>query len=191
VLALPSPIGGVQTGCATDGHTIFTNGIDAVRVTTQTQRFSPGQIPTGGRVTATSADLSTELWRHERPKVSVTAGTAEKPIHYKRGDVCGSGIALGNGVAYFTASGSEKLVALDMASGAVLREIDVGPVFSGPSLSRGHVYVGCGNTVWASNPHDRHLPAGATRPAVSTAPQVGGLFPLQIVGSLRCFGLAE
>ena len=32
VLALPSPIGGLQTGCATDGTTIFTNGIDAVRL---------------------------------------------------------------------------------------------------------------------------------------------------------------
>ena len=28
MLALPSPIGGLQTGCATDGTSIFTNGID-------------------------------------------------------------------------------------------------------------------------------------------------------------------
>ncbi len=32
MLALPSPIGGLQTGCATDVATIFTNGIDALRL---------------------------------------------------------------------------------------------------------------------------------------------------------------
>ena len=32
MLALPSCIGGLQTGCATDGKTIFTNGIDAVQL---------------------------------------------------------------------------------------------------------------------------------------------------------------
>ena len=35
MLALPSPIGGLQTGCATDGRTIFTNGIDALRLASQ------------------------------------------------------------------------------------------------------------------------------------------------------------
>ena len=30
MLALPSSIGGLQTGCATDGQTMFTNGIDAL-----------------------------------------------------------------------------------------------------------------------------------------------------------------
>ena len=45
VLALPSPIGGLQTGCATDGQTIFTNGIDAVRLTTQASRRARGNCP--------------------------------------------------------------------------------------------------------------------------------------------------
>ncbi len=40
MLALPSCIGGLQTGCATDGKTIFTNGIDAIRLGSQEQ---PGQ----------------------------------------------------------------------------------------------------------------------------------------------------
>jgi len=185
VLALPSPIGGLQTGCATDGRTIFTNGIDAVRVTTQADRLSPEQVPTGGRVTATSVDLATERWRHERPKVPATAGSPENPVHYERGDIVGSGIALGNGVAYFTAAGSEKLVALDAATGAVLREIEIGPVFCGPSLSRGRVYVGGGNTVFTGG--ERRIPAAA-RPALSVEKQSGGLFPLQIIGSVRCFG---
>ena len=35
MLALPSTIGGLQTGCATDGRTIFTNGIDALRLASQ------------------------------------------------------------------------------------------------------------------------------------------------------------
>jgi len=47
----------LQTGCATDGHTIFTNGIDAVRLATQFLSFAPWQVPTGGRVTATSVAL--------------------------------------------------------------------------------------------------------------------------------------
>ena len=146
----------------------------------------PGQLPTGGRVTATTADLVTELWRHERPKVQVTAGTPEHPIHYERGDVVGSGIALGNGVAYFTAAGSEKLVALDTATGAVLREIEIGPVFCGPSLSRGRVYVGGGNTVFTGPKNPRKAAA-----PVSTERQTGGLFPLQIIGSVKCFGLPD
>ena len=78
VLALPSPIGGLQTGCATDGKTIFTNGIDAVRLATQASPAAAGQVPTGGRVTATSVDLATERWRHERPKIAEMGGTPEQ-----------------------------------------------------------------------------------------------------------------
>ena len=43
MLALPSAIGGLQTGCATDGKTIFTNGIDALRLASE-----GGPFPTGG-----------------------------------------------------------------------------------------------------------------------------------------------
>src|SRR5262245_28710819 len=46
VLALPSPIGGLQTGCATDGTTVYTNGIDAVRLATQASPSAEGQVPT-------------------------------------------------------------------------------------------------------------------------------------------------
>ena len=88
------------------------------------------------------------------------------------GDIVGSGIAVGNGVAYFTAVGSGKLVALDAATGAVLKEIVLGPVFAGPSLSRGRVYVGSGNTLW-------------------NASEFECFFPKQYTGSVRCFGLPE
>src|SRR5262249_41231363 len=132
VLALPSPIGGLQTGCATDGKTIFTNGIDAVRLATQASPLAAGQVPTGGRVTATSADLATERWRHERPKIAAMGGKPGKPMYRDVGDVVASGIAVGNGVAYFTAVGSAKLIALDASTGKVLKEIEIGPVFAGP-----------------------------------------------------------
>ena len=85
ILALPSPIGGLQTGCATDGRVIFTNGIDAVRVTTQEKPNAPNQVPTGGRVTATTADLATELWPSRQPKVHGRADN--EAIQYERGDI--------------------------------------------------------------------------------------------------------
>jgi polyvinyl alcohol dehydrogenase (cytochrome) len=170
VLALPSPMGGLQTGCATDGRTIFTNGIDAVRLGTQASPFASGQLPTGGRVTATSIDLATERWRHERPKIPVMGGKPEKPMYRDVGDVVASGIALGNGVVYFTAVGSGKLIALDATTGNVLKEIDLGPVWAGPSLSRGRVYVGGGNTLF--NPIEFEC-----------------FFPKKYTGSVRCFGL--
>src|SRR5262249_22201054 len=50
MLALPSAIGGLQTGCATDGKTIFTNGIDALRLISQEKLEDSIVPPTGGRV---------------------------------------------------------------------------------------------------------------------------------------------
>jgi polyvinyl alcohol dehydrogenase (cytochrome) len=170
VLALPSNIGGLQTGCSTDGRTIFTNGIDAVRLGTQSSFESPEIAPTGGRVTATSIDLATERWRHERPAIPEMGGTPGKPMYRDVGDVVASGIAVGNGVAYFTAVASGKLVALDAATGRVLKEIELGPVFAGPSLSRGRVYVGGGNTLFTPDDYEC-------------------FFPKQATGSVRCFGL--
>jgi hypothetical protein len=63
-----------------------------------------------------------------------------------------------------------RLIALDATSGAVLKEIDLGPVFAGPSLSRGRVYVGGGNALWNPSPFESYLPK-------------------QYTGSIRCFGL--
>jgi polyvinyl alcohol dehydrogenase (cytochrome) len=64
------------------------------------------------------------------------------------------------------------LIALDAASGKVLNEIAIGPVFAGPALSRGQVYVGTGNTLWS--PSDFEC-----------------FFPKQYTGGIRCFGLPE
>lgn len=170
VLALPSPVGGLQSGCATDGRTVFTNGIDAVRLGTQATPGAPGQVPTGGRVTATSVDLTVERWRHERPKIAEIGGTPGRPMYRDVGDVVASGIAVGNGVAYFTTVGSGKLVALDATTGAMLKEIELGPVFAGPALSRGRVYVGGGNTLFNAGEFESY-------------------FPKKYTGSVRCFGL--
>ncbi len=156
MLALPSSIGGLQTGCATDGRSIFTNGIDALRLASQPtvdvstllniiNIMQHGPV-SGGRVVALSLDTKAERWRHERPKVASLGGPPPKRVFTDAGDPVGSGIAVANGVVFFTAISSGKLIALDAATGEVLKEIRLGPVWSGPSVSRGRVYVGTGNT---------------------------------------------
>jgi outer membrane protein assembly factor BamB len=102
----------------------------------------------GGRVVALSLDTKVERWRHERPKVaSISVGRPPTShVFTDAGDPVGSGIAVANGVVFFTAITSCKLIALDVATGEVLKEIALGPVWSGPSVSRGRVYVGTGNT---------------------------------------------
>jgi polyvinyl alcohol dehydrogenase (cytochrome) len=158
MLALPSVIGGLQTGCATDGQTVFTNGIDALSLMTQ-EKPAPGAAPTtGGRVVAVSLDTRSERWRHERPKVASLGGPKPKPIFTGVGDPVASGIAVANGVVYFTTVASGKLVALDAGTGAVLKEIDLGPVWSGPSVSRGRVYVGTGNTLFTPSDFEAFFP---------------------------------
>jgi outer membrane protein assembly factor BamB len=81
-----------------------------------------------------------------------------------------SGVAIANGVVYFTAVASGKFIALDAMSGAVLKEIEVGPVWSGPAVSRGHVYVGAGNTLFSSGDYESY-------------------FPKRYTGTLHCFGI--
>jgi glucose dehydrogenase len=162
-LALPGPLGGLQTGCATDGKAIYTNGIDCIRLGTSEDKREARQPPSGGRVVSISLDTRTENWRHERPKVKAVGGTPEKPQFTDVGDPVGSGIALANGVAYFTTTVSNQLVALDMTSGKVLKEIGLGPVWCGPSVSRGRVYVGSGNILFAPfDPKEAYFPKAIT-----------------------------
>lgn len=170
VLALPSCIGGLQTGCATDGVSFFTNGIDALRLGSLERAAMSGNPPTGGRVVALGLDLQAERWRHERPRIAQVGGPLPRPVYRDVGDPVASGIAVANGVIYFTTTVSGRLVALDASTGRVLKEIDLGPVWSGPSVSRGRVYAGSGNTLfnladWES------------------------FFPKRSTGILRCFGL--
>jgi polyvinyl alcohol dehydrogenase (cytochrome) len=169
-LALPGLIGGLQTGCATDGETIFTNGIDCIRMGTEEKPDGRPVPPTAGRVVAVSLDTRTERWRHERPRLASMGGPPPKPVYKDVGDPVGSGIAVANGVLYFTTVASGKLAVLDSATGSVLKEVAVGPVWSGPSVSRGRVYVGTGNTLF--NPPDWEA-----------------YFPKRYTGTLYCFGL--
>jgi outer membrane protein assembly factor BamB len=162
MLALPGLIGGLQTGCATDGSTIFTNGIDCPQLGTQERRVDSGVPPTGGRVVAISLDTQTERWRHDRPKVAALGGPPPKPVFKDVGDPVASGIAVANGVVYFTTVASGKLVALDAATGRVLKEFDLGPVWSGPSVSRGRVYVGTGNTLFTPADYEAFFPKKST-----------------------------
>jgi polyvinyl alcohol dehydrogenase (cytochrome) len=170
MLALPAVVGGLQTGCATDGETVFTNGIDALQLGTQEAIAASGVPPTGGRVVALSTDTRSERWRHERPKVASLGGPPPKPHYHDVGDPVASGLALANGVVFFTTVASGKLVALDAKTGAVLKEIDIGPVWAGPSVSRGRVYIGTGNTLF--NPADYEA-----------------FFPKKATGTLYSFGL--
>ena len=165
VLALPGAAGGLQTGCATDGKAIFTNGMDMPLLAVSLDPAKRFQPPIGGRVTSLSLDLAEEHWRHERPRVKEVGGFKDV------GDPVASGIALANGVGYFTTTVSNKLVAVDLATGKALKEIALGPVWSGPSVSRGRVWVGTGNILFA--PLD---PKEA-------------FFPKSLFGSVRSFGL--
>src|SRR5205823_2966624 len=157
-IALPGLIGGIQTGCATDGATIFTNGIDANQLGSLERPAASGVPPTGGRVVAISPDTRTERWRHERPKVAALGGPPPKPVFTHVGDPVASGIAVANGVVYFTTVASGKLAALDAATGSVLKEFDLGPVWSGPSVSRGRVYAGTGNSLFSPADYEAFFP---------------------------------
>ena len=145
-LALPGAIGGLQTGCATDGKRVYTNGIDAIQLGTQ-ESDAKNRPPTAGRVVAISLDTKEEYWRHERPKVASVGGPPPKPVFKNVGDPVASGIAVANDVVYFTTLRTSKLLALDASTGKTLREIQLPPVWSGPAVSRGRVYVGTGNIV--------------------------------------------
>jgi outer membrane protein assembly factor BamB len=120
-------------------------------------------------VVCISADTRTERWRHERPKAP-PAGKALRLINKEVGDPVASGVAIANQVVYFTTTVSKKLVVLNAETGSVLKEIDVGAVWSGPAVSRGRVYVGTGNVLFSS-------------------PGEFSLFPHQPNGSVISFGL--
>lgn len=135
MIALPSAVGGIQTGCAMDGKNVFTNGIDWLSLNTK----SPG-FPEGGRVVSATGSLDTENWRHERPKI--------RSPSYTGGDPVGAGIALAADIACFAPTVSEKLIVLDAKSGEVAKELPIGTVWSGPSISRSRIYVGTGSVLF-------------------------------------------
>lgn len=166
-LALPSPIGGLQTGCATDGKAVYTNGIDSILMGNREKSSIRFAQPTGGRVVSISLDTRKEHWRHERPLVPGVGGTKEKPAFTNVGDPVASGLALANGIGYFTTTVSNKLVAVDLRNGKALKETALGPVWSGPSVSRGRVYVGTGNMLFFPLPSEGYFPKEYTGRVIS------------------------
>ncbi|MHC4428406.1 MAG: outer membrane protein assembly factor BamB family protein [Planctomycetota bacterium] len=144
-IALPSPAGGIQTGCAVDGNAVYTNALDQIRSgTPERPSIFEDHPPTGGRVVSLSLDARSEKWRHERPTFTVTHRLDSSKTFHDVGDPVASGVAVAGGVVYFTGVISKNLVALSARDGQVLKVLDVGPVWSGPSVSRGRVYVGTG-----------------------------------------------
>jgi outer membrane protein assembly factor BamB len=95
-------------------------------------------------------------------------GPPPQPVFKNVGDPVASGIAVANDVVYFTTLRSNKLIALDASTGVILRAIQLPPVWSGPAVSRGRVYVGTGNIV---------------------LPDVVFIGPTQATGTLFSFGL--
>jgi polyvinyl alcohol dehydrogenase (cytochrome) len=136
---LPSGVlGGFQTGCAYASGKLVTNGVNWPDLFVDPDNFRPP--PTAGAVIGLASDLSGELWRFETP-----------------GSPFISGVALAAGVAYAVSAGEGMLYAIDTESGEALAKISLGPTVSGPSVSRGRVFVGTGNMIIQSLPTE---PAG-------------------------------
>src|SRR5262249_60482311 len=83
-------------------------------------------------------------------------------------DPVASGTAVANGVVFFTTLMRPRLVAPAASPGKQLREIGLPPVWPGPAVSRGRVYVGTGNIV---------------------LPDAAFLGPTKATGTLFSFGL--
>ena len=132
MLALPSCIGGLQTGCATDGRTIFTNGIDALRLGSQEKPAASGVPPTGGRVVAISLDTKTERWRHERPKVAVAGRPAAQADLHRRRRPGRLGHRRGQRRRLFHGGRQRQAGRPRRRHGLLLKEIDLGPGLVGP-----------------------------------------------------------
>ncbi|HTV23454.1 MAG TPA: PQQ-binding-like beta-propeller repeat protein [Polyangiaceae bacterium] len=126
-------LGGFQTGCAYANGLHFTNGVDWPDLFVDPANFRPP--PTGGAVIALSAGLSREVWRFETP-----------------GSPFISGVTVAGGVVYAVSSALGTLYALRASDGRELAQVQLGPTVSGPSVSRGRVYVGTGNLIIRSLP---------------------------------------
>lgn len=150
MLAFPGVLGGLQTGCATDGRSVFVNGVDWLTGILVAKRASPRlDPPTGGRVTSISRDTRRENWRFETPGTRCRAWPGKEV-----GDPVASGIAVANSVVYFTTMFGGKLFALDAATGQRLYVHQLPDLICGPSVSQGRVYVGTGSCVFSFHDSD-------------------------------------
>ncbi|MCS7468703.1 PQQ-binding-like beta-propeller repeat protein [Stieleria sp. ICT_E10.1] len=181
ILALPGVLGGLQTGCGFDGDRVYANGTDwpGLAIALQgvaSSRTHPIIPPSAGRVTAISPNTLVEHWRHERPRLHHT--NLDDGGKFTCGDPVASGVALTDELVFFTTNLSGKLSALDSRTGELLKEIAIGPVWCGPSISRGRVYVGSGSDLFQ---------AWNSKEQVKT--RIGFSLPKTEVGAVFCFGL--
>jgi polyvinyl alcohol dehydrogenase (cytochrome) len=115
-------LGGLFADSAVAGGVVYANGSNWPG-----SAPSQGLPPTAGDLIAIAGDGSHELWRF------TTAQSADM-----------SGVAVANGVVYFTSTFAATLFALDATSGAPLAAVKYGVAFSGPAVADGHVYAGSG-----------------------------------------------
>jgi polyvinyl alcohol dehydrogenase (cytochrome) len=114
-------LGGLFADTAVSNGVVFANGVNWPE---------PGvKPPVGGDLIALAGDASHELWRFKTDAPNV------------------AGVAVANSVVYFTSSFTQKLYGLHAVTGAKLVEVQIGASDSGPSVSRGQVYVGVGDAI--------------------------------------------
>ncbi len=119
------PLGGVFADSAVARGVVYAN-------TSNWPDPLGGGTPVGGKIVALSlsGDLLTTVWSFNTPNSPNL-----------------SGIAVANGVVYFQSALNGTLYALNAATGQQLTTVATGGQMSGPSVSRGQVYVGTGNAL--------------------------------------------
>jgi polyvinyl alcohol dehydrogenase (cytochrome) len=125
---------GLFADSAIMGDVVFANGVNC--------KLQPA-TPPAGEVVALKNDASGKLWEFpSAPRI----------------DSVLSGVAVANGVVYFHTSGfSSVLYALDATTGQCLASVPTSGGISGPSVSKGQIYVGTG-TIFASHfPNDSFI----------------------------------
>lgn len=114
-------LGGLFADTAVANGIVYANGVN--------WPTPGGAPPVGGDLIAMSGD-GHELWRFPTPSSPDLAG-----------------VAVANSVVYFTSSYSGRLFGLNASTGSVVAQVPVGISNSGPSVSRGQIYVGTGDAV--------------------------------------------
>jgi outer membrane protein assembly factor BamB len=115
-----------------------TDGLFATAAVAGSEIFAPGQNcryfssnplpPPTGQLTAIKSDATGTWWHKVTPFTDAM-----------------SGVAVANGIVYYSVVGlSGNLLALDAQTGETLANVFIGWGSSGPSISRGQIYVGTG-----------------------------------------------
>jgi polyvinyl alcohol dehydrogenase (cytochrome) len=134
-LAPSGTVGGLFADSAYADGVVYANGTDWPGLLS-------GQPPNRGILSAVAADGSHALWNFDTPSSPNI-----------------SGVAVANGVVYFQSMLDGTFYALDAATGQLLARVATGGESSGPSISRGQIYLGTGDSAFPFlNPM---LPLGA------------------------------